>query len=249
VAERVKRRVAAARLAVAFVAAGTIAGATAWASAGPAPPPAHSSASDTFAKIGDIKGEQIENHSLKYIDFAKGEVPSFDQFKKLDQAFLKYKKATNAFKYDVNGDLNTIKGELPSFIKMDQADARYYKLSDALVRGDGSVFTGTQAFSANSLIGLLNVPNLVSVDALANGVGVKITNISGNDLTHSDCTLPAGGQSGAGTLKPGESLSCATGEHTEVMQLIGNGGAGSEVVTLNFTKISGNITVQILVGL
>ena len=51
-----------------------------------------------------------------------------------------------------------------------------------------------------------------------------------------------------GTLKPGESLSCATGQHTEVMQLIGGSG-GSEVVTLNFTKISGNITVQILIGL
>ena len=52
-AEKVKRRVAAARLAVAFVAAGTIAGAT-WAQAGP-PPTAESSAADIFAKLGDIK--------------------------------------------------------------------------------------------------------------------------------------------------------------------------------------------------
>jgi hypothetical protein len=246
-AESVKRRVAAARLAVAFVAAGTIAGATAWAQASPPPPTAQSSAVDAFLKIGDIKSSQIADHSLKYIDFAKGQVPSFAQFEKLNDSFFKYKKAVNNFKYDVNGDLNTIKGELPAFIKMSDADARYIKMHDAIM-GDGSVFTATKAFSANSLIGLLNVPNLVNVEALAGGGGVQITNVGGNDLTHSDCMLPAGGQSGAGTLKPGESLSCATGQHTETMQLIGGSG-GSEVVTLNFTKISGNITVQILVGL
>jgi hypothetical protein len=257
-AESVKRRVAAARLAVAFVAAGTIAGATAWAQAGP-PPTAQSSASDIFAKIGDIKGEfvdsaNVENGSLLFKDFKTGQIPSFSQFAKLDQSFFKYKKAVNNFKYDikgelgdVNGDISTIKGELPAYIKMSDADARYIKMNDAIM-GDGSVFTATKAFSANSLIGLLNVPDLVSVNALAGGGGVQITNIGGNDLTHSDCKLPAGGQSGAGTLKPGESLSCATGDHTDVMQLIGGSG-GSAVVTLNFTKISGNITVQVLIGL
>src|SRR6478672_9239097 len=191
-AESVKRRVADARLAVAFVAAGTIAGATAWAQASP-PPTAQSSASDIFAKIGDIKGEQIADHSLKYEDFVKGQVPSFKMFEKLNESFYRYKKANNAFKYDVNGDLNTIKGELPSYIKMSDADARYIKMNDAIM-GDGSVFTASKAFAANSLIGLLNVPNLVSVDALAGGGGVQITNIGGNDLTHSDCMLPAGGQ-------------------------------------------------------
>jgi hypothetical protein len=258
-AESVKRRVAAARLAVAFVAAGTIAGATAWAQAGP-PPTAQSSASDIFAKIGDIKGEfvdssNIDDGSLLYRDFKKGQVPSFKMFAKVDDAFFKYKKAVNNFKYDikgelgdVNGDISAIKGELPAYIKMSDADARYIKMNDAIM-GDGSVFTASKAFSANSLIGLLNVANLVSVDALAGGGGVLITNIGGNDLDYSSCTPPAGGPPVTpGTLKPGESLSCATGQHTEAMQLIGGSG-GSEVVTLNFTKISGNITVQILVGM
>jgi hypothetical protein len=257
-AENVKRRVAAARLAVAFVAAGTIAGAAAWAQAAP-PPTAQSSASDIFAKIGDIKGEfvdssNIENGSLLYKDFKKAQVPSFGQFDKLDESFIKYKKATNNFKYDVknelgdvNGDIGTIKGELGSYIKMSDADSRYIKMNDAIM-GDGSVFTATKAFSANSLIGLLNVANLIKVDALAGGGGVLITNIGGDDLDYSSCTPPAGGPPTPGTLKPGESVSCATGQHTEAMQLI-NGSGGSQVVTLNFTKISGNITVQILVGL
>jgi hypothetical protein len=245
-AERVKRRVAAARLAVAFVAAGTIAGAAAWAQAGP-PPTARSSAFDAFAKV-HLDTSNIENHSLKYVDFAKGEVPSFGQYEKLNQSFKKFKKAENNFKVDVNGDLNTIKGELPSYVKMADADARYYKHSEPLVQGDGSVFTASHAASPNSLVGLLNVPNLISVDALAGGAGVRITNIGGSDLNHSDCTLPAGGGSGEGTLKPGETLDCATGDHSEVMQMLGGSG-GSQVMTLWLGKIGAQITVQVLVGL
>jgi hypothetical protein len=248
-AEKVKRRVAAARLAVAFVAAGTIAGATAWAEAGP-PPTAHSSAVDAFAKVDS---SNIENHSLKYVDFAKGQVPSFDEFQKIKATFLKYEKATSAFKYDikgeingvngdlnavkgqlgnVNGDLSTIKGELGSFVKSGDA-----------IMGDGSVFTAIQAVPGNNPANVLTVPNLISVDALPAGP-IQVTNTSGGDLDYSECTAGAGG----GTLKPGESVSCATGQHTEVMQLLGGSG-GSEVVTLNFTKISGNITVQVLIGL
>jgi hypothetical protein len=252
-AENIKRRVAAARLAVAFVAAGTIAGATAWAQAGP-PPTAHSSAYDAFYKPDSIKSKNIVNGSLLFQDFKAGEVVSGDAFFKYKKAETSFKKAVNNFKYDINGNLDAIKGELgaikgelPAYIKMSDADARYIKMNDAIM-GDGSVFTASKAFAANTLIGLLNVPNLVSVDALPGGDAVQITNIGGNDLTHSDCKTPAGGQSGGGTLKPGESLSCATGEHTDVMQLIGGSG-GSEVVTLNFTKISGNITVQVLIGL
>src|SRR6478735_6760332 len=115
-AESVKRRVAAARLAVAFVAAGTIAGATAWAQAGP-PPTAQSSASDIFAKIGDIKGEfvdsaNVENGSLLFKDFKTGQVPSLGQFAKLDQSFFKYKKAVNNFKYDIKGELGDVNGDI-----------------------------------------------------------------------------------------------------------------------------------------
>ena len=95
-AENVKRRVAAARLAVAFVAATTIAGAAAWAQAGP-PPVAQSSASDIFAKLGDIKGEyvdsgNIDDGSLLYKDFQKGQIPSFKVFDKLDESFVKLRK-------------------------------------------------------------------------------------------------------------------------------------------------------------
>ncbi len=250
-AETVKRRVAAARLAVAFVAAGAIAGATAWAQADPPSPTAKASAFDAFLKI---KSTNIVNGSLLYQDFQKGQIPSLKMFDKLDQSFVKFKKASNhdisvikGELGDVNGDISTIKGELGSYIKMNDADARYIKMNDAIM-GDGSVFTATKAFSANSLIGLLNVPNLISVDALPGGDALQITNIGGNDLTYSSCTAPAGGTTGAETLKPGESVSCATGEHTEAMQLIGGAG-GSEVVTLNFTKISGQVTTQILIGL
>src|SRR6188472_100966 len=160
-AESVKRRVAAARLAVAFVAAGTIAGATAWAQAGP-PPTAQSSASDIFAKLGDIKinSSNIIDGSLKLQDFHRGEVAAFDAFSKYKKATNQYKKATNATLGhikgelgDVNGDISTIKGELGSYVKTTDADARYIKMNDAIM-GDGSVFTATQALSkGSSLVG------------------------------------------------------------------------------------------------
>jgi hypothetical protein len=251
-AESVKRRVAAARLAVAFVAAGSIAGATAWAQAGP-PPTAQSSASDIFAKV-KLDSSNIKNGSLLYQDFKPQQVLSTDAFFKYKKADTSFKKAVNGdlttIKGElgsVNGDLNAIKGELPSFIKMNDADARYIKMSDAVVRGDGSVFTASKAFLPNDPVSLLSVPSLVSVDAVPGGGQVKITNISGNDLSHSACKdLPGKPDIGAGTLNPGESVSCATDDHTEPIQMIGG---GSEVVTLNFTKIGPQITVQILIGL
>jgi hypothetical protein len=256
-AESVKRRVAAARLAVAFVAAGTIAGATAWAQAGP-PPTAQSSASDIFAKLGDIKGEyvdssNIDDGSLLYKDFKKAQIPSFKMFDKLDESFIKYKKAVNNFKYDVknelgdvNGDISTIKGELGSYIKMSDADARYIKMNDAIM-GDGSVFTATKQAAGQDPVPILSVPSLINVDALPAEQQIKITNVGGSDLNFSACS----GRQTGGTLNPGENVSCATGEHTDVMQLIGGGG----VVTLNFTFLpavqapGGVYTVQILVGM
>ena len=244
-AESVKRRVAAARLAVAFVAAGTIAGATAWAQASPPPPTAQSSAVDAFQKHLKLTGADIIDGSLFYKDMKAGEVVSGDAFIKFKKAELNSKKAVNGDLKTIkgelnglNGDLSTIKGELGGFVKTGDA-----------IMGDGSVFTASKPFSANSLIGMLDVPNLVSVDALAGGGGVLITNNGGGDLTHSSCTpLPGQPAVGAGTLKPGETLSCATGEHTDVMQFIGGVG-GAQVMTLNFTKILGNMTVQVLIGL
>jgi hypothetical protein len=254
-AEKVKRRVAAARLAVAFVAAGTIAGATAWAEAGP-PPTAQSSASDIFAKIGDIKGEQIQNHSLKYVDFAKGEVPSFDQFQKLDETFKKYKKAENAFKYDiksevngVNGDLNTVKGELGNVngdLSTIKAELGSFVKSGDAIMGDGSVFTATKAITqAGSFQTLLDLPNLVKVEM--NDTMMQVTNTSGGTLTFSACTGGAGG----GVLQPGKTTSCSTaGDAAQALQMVNGDG---RVLTLNFSNLStpggSQGTVQILIGL
>jgi hypothetical protein len=252
-AESVKRRVAAARLAVAFVAAGTIAGATAWAQAGP-PPTAQSSASDIFAKLGDIKGEfvdssNVDDGSLLYKDFKKAQVPSFKMFNKLDESFSKYKKAVNNFKYDVknelgdvNGDISTIKGELGSYIKTTDADARYIKMNDAIM-GDGSVFTATKAVGAGTTR-IVEAPGMFTVDAT--GPTLTITNTGSGDLDHSECMNGQGQPVPAGTLKPGESVSCANGTHSEAMQLVNGDG---RVATLNFSDFSGQVTVQILVGL
>jgi hypothetical protein len=252
-AESVKRRVAAARLAVAFVAAGTIAGATAWAQAGP-PPTAQSSASDIFAKLGDIKSQQIENHSLKYIDFAKGQVPSFDQFKKLDQSFGKYKKA-NAHDISVikgelggvNGDISAIKGELGGYIKTTDADARYIKMNEAIL-GDGSVFTAHQAIpQGGGFETLLDLPNTIKVEM--SSTELQVTNTSGGPLSFSACTGGAGG----GTIDPGKTTQCSTtGGAAQAMQFVNGDG---KVMTLNFSNLSipgaggSQGTVQILVGL
>lgn len=250
VAESVKRRVAAARLAVAFVAAGTIAGATAWAQAGP-PPVAHSSASDIFKKA-KFDSSNIKNGSLLFQDFKNGQVVS-------SKAFYYFRHTDGKHELEVNGDLQSIKGELgtykpqfeairnelPSYVKMDEADNRYWKSTQPLVKGDGSVFTATGVPSAQNPVSLLSVPNLVNVDALPGGAAIKITNSSSSDISHASCTAPAGGTVGAGTLQPGESVSCATGEHSEAFQII----AGSQVATLNFTKIDTQVTVQILVGM
>jgi hypothetical protein len=255
-AENVKRRVAAARLAVAFVAAGTIAGATAWAQAGP-PPTAQSSASDIFAKLGDIKGEfvdsaNVENGSLLFKDFKTGQIPSFKMFDQLDGAFSKYKKAVNNFKYDVknelgdvNGDISTIKGELGSYIKLSDADSRYIKMNDAIM-GDGSVFTATQALGkGSSLVPLVEVPSLVKVDA--DDTQFKVTNTSGGVLTHSACN--AGNPVGA-TLQPGATLTCPADSAAQTLQFVNGDG---HVVTLNFSNVAlpngAQATVQILVGL
>ena len=214
-------------------------------------PTARSSASDVFKKA-TFDSSNIKNGSLLFQDFKSGQVVS-------DKAFYYFRHSDEKHRLEVDGDLQTIKGELgtykpqfeairnelPSYIKMNDADSRYWKQSEPLVKGDGSVFTATGAPSAQNPVSLLSVPNLVDVDALPGGVAVKITNSSSADITHSACTAPAGGQIGAGTLKPGESVSCATGEHTEAFQLI----AGAEVATLNFTKIDTQVTVQILVGL
>jgi hypothetical protein len=252
-AERVKRRVAAAKLAVAFVAAGAIAGA-AWAQAGPPPPTAESSAVDAFNKV-KLDSSNIENGSLLFRDFKAGEVPSGDAFFKFKKATTTFKKGINAFKYDIKGEvadikgeLGTIKGELVSgYLKLSDADSRYLKLSDAVVRGDGSVFNAIKEAGGQNPVPIVSVPSLINVDALPGEQQIKITNIGGGDLNFTECT----GQQ-AGILKPGESLNCPAGEHSEVMQLIGG---GSALVTLNFSSLPGvqagarRYIIAILIGM
>jgi hypothetical protein len=250
-AERVKRRVAAARLAVAFVAAGTIAGA-AWAQAGPPAPTAHSSASDIFAKLGDIKGEfvdsaNIENGSLLYKDFQKGQIPSFKMFDKLNDSFFKYKKAINEYKPQLEAQIDTIKGELGSYVKLTDADARYVKMGDAVL-GDGSVFNATKAIPKGSNGDTLaDVPGFVTVEMT--DLAMKITNTSGGTLTHASCG-PPGAETPGGTLAPGGTLTCKTTEQTQAFQMINGDG---KVMTLNFSNIvtptGSQGMVQILVGL
>ena len=253
-AENVKRRIAAARLAVAFVAAGTIAGATAWAQAGP-PPTAQSSASDIFAKV-KLDSSNIKNGSLLYQDFKPQEVLSSDAFFKYKKAETGFKKSVNGELGSVNGDLNTIKGELPSFIKTSDADARYIKMNDAVVRGDGSVHTATGLLPAGAnAVPLLDLPGLVKVVGIG-GSKLQITNNGSDPLTHTGC--PSGAQGGGnvppGTLSPGATLTCdgSVSQLLPAVQLIGQG-ANPTVMTLNFSAISvpggTQNTVQILIGL
>ena len=247
-AEKVKRRVAAARLAVAFVAAGTIAGATAWAQAGPPPPTADESAA--YLKSPKVTGDDIVDGSLFFKDFHKGEVASSDAFLKYKKATTTFKKVTNANISNIKGelvnikgelgdiklDVDTVKGELVSgYLKTVDADSRYLKLSDAVVRGDGSVFNAIKEVSNSGqqgLVPLISVPGMINVDIVSGEQDIKITNTGGSDLLFSACS----GFLNGGTLQPGQSVTCNIAAQSEVMQLIG-AGAGSTVVTLNFTAL------------
>jgi hypothetical protein len=263
-AESVKRRVAAARLAVAFVAAGTIAGATAWAQAGPPPAPtAQSSAFDSFLKIDGIKGENIVDGSLLFKDFKKHQVPSYKQFQKVELSQRIFKKAILGRYYPkVEIDRLFIKGEstdyikrseISSYIKGSEADARYLKLSDEVVRGDGSVFTSS-AVVGDQRVRLLDVPGLFTVDAT--WLTITITNTSGAPLTHTAC-VSGGQQISGGPLGQGEDLDCDGRDDVQTLQLIGTPpGGGPHVATLNFSSIPINpipedrqVTVQILIGM
>jgi hypothetical protein len=256
-AENVKRRVAAARMAVAFVAAGTIAGATAWAQAGP-PPTADSSALNAYLKL-KLDSSNIKNGSLLFADFIKGEVASGKQFKKLDSSVDSFKKAVKTRFSSIKGEIGDIKSQigdiksqLGSYIKGEAADARYIKLSDAVIRGDGSVFTDTASLGATSQERVFSIAGLVDVDAV-NGPSphMLIANTSGGTLTHSDC----GANSPAGTIAPGGTLMCDVGTDTTTMQLF-TGGATPIVATLSFSSFtppSGGqntqFVSQILIGL
>lgn len=259
-AENMKRRVAAARLAVAFVAAGAIAGASAWAQASP-PPKAQSSAYDAFQKI-KLTGKNIVDGSLYLQDFHRGQVASFKQFVKLDKAFNDFHKyAQRNYMTEKQADARYVKidstdyikrSDLNGYIKMSEADQRYRQLSQPVVLGDGSVFTG-DGMVGNQLIGLLDVPGFLKVEGVSQKV--RITNMSSEDMQHSACTDAQGSTIPPGTLKPGSFIECDAGGRsgfTQTMQLF-TGGVKPAVATLNFTSmaVSGGAqdTVQILVGL
>jgi hypothetical protein len=243
-AENVKRRVAAARLAVAFVAAGTIAGAAAWAQASPAQT-AHQSILVSSLKI-KLDSSNIKNGSLLFRDFLKGEVVSGKEFKNFETSIKSYKQTTDASISTIKGEIGDIKNQLGGYIKSADADARYIKLSDAVVRGDGSVHTAT-ANVGNFAVTLLDLPGQVKVEALP-GSQMKVTNTSSEPLVHSICAVTGGGAT-VGTLQPGSSVTCdVKSSNVQAMQLVGTG-AQPTVMTLNMSGLASQSTVQILIGL
>lgn len=257
-AENIKRRVAAARLAVAFAAAGAIAGG-AWAQASSQPPTAQTSASDYLLKAGAVNSTSILNGSLLFKDFKKGQIPSLTQFNKLSKDQQQFKKATNANIASIKGELDShkaqidgIKGELiSSYVKLADADARYIKLSDDVVRGDGSVFTASQLMDPNAQVftHFVSVPGLLQVDVL--GQEIRITNTSGSDLGHTEWGV--NNDPPAGTLKSGDSIECFLDSgSTENIQFFSWGAQGLSA-TLSASHVNdgqkAQNTVQILIGL
>jgi hypothetical protein len=250
-AESVKRRVAAARLAVAFVAAGTIAGATAWAQADPPPLVAQSSARGQHIKKAtlQLRSEDIVDGSLLFKDFKKFEVVSAKHFQKVELDWRSYKKATLSDISTIKGELGDIKSQLGSYIKGESKD--FLKVTDDVVRGDGSVFTASKLVPSGQLVRLLDVPGQFTVDAT--GPTIRITNTDNSPLTYSYCTHGAGGAF-SGTLQPNESTDCDDSDRAFTLQLVGTGPGGvPQVSTLNFSsmQVPGGMqsTVQILIGL
>lgn len=263
-AENVKRRVAAARLAVAFAAAGTIAGVTAWAQAGPPAATVSASAKGEHIKKAVItvrSSENVADGSLLFEDFKKFEVPSYKQFHKNEVQSKHFQKVVfNRYYPKVEIDRLFIKGEstdyikrseISSYLKHTEADARYLKHTDSVVRGDGSVFTESALLANLSEQRMLSISGLVDVDA-NNGPSphMKVTNTSGGPLTHTSC-----GQIQAGVLQPGESFSCPSDGASQTVQLIG-AGANPIVATLSFSGVLAvqgggdtQFTTQILIGL
>jgi hypothetical protein len=241
--------VAAARLAVAFVAAGTIVGAAAWAQAGP-PPAARSSAAGASLKANTIKSDDVVNGSLLFKDFHKGEVPSFAQFNKLRASTERFSKAAGE-RFAGKGDLATVKGEVGA-IKGELGG--YLKTSDPVVHGRGSVFSETRLITVTGKrVPVMEVPGLVTIEA-ENGKPhlFYVTNQSGGPLTHTSCNEGPFG-SAAGAVQPGEHFSCLTGDTPTSVQLFGEG-AGPIIATLTVSAIgvgpdeAAQYTAQIVVG-
>jgi hypothetical protein len=252
--------VAAARLAVAFVAAGTIAGATAWAQAGPVATP-RSSAAGASLKANTVKSDDVVNGSLFFKDFHKGEVPSLAQFNKLQATTERFSKAAGKRFADasdlsaVKGEVGAVQGELGSYLKSADADARYLKAGDPVVHGRGSVFSDTRLITVTGQrVPVLEVPGLLTVEA-ENGKPrlFYVTNESDWPLTHTSCEEGGAFGSPAGVLQPGQHFHCIAGTAPSSAQLFGEG-ADPVIATLTVSAIpvgsgeDAQYTAQILVG-
>jgi hypothetical protein len=241
------------------VAAGTI-GAGTWAQAGPPPPAAGSSAVDVFLKANSVKSENVVNGSLFFKDFHKGEVPSLDQL-----TTARFNKAAGGRFAEagelatVKGEVDSIRGDLGSYVKSAEADARYLKLSDSVVRGDGSVFSASRLIPpfAGKRASVMEVPGLLAIEA-ENGTPRLgyVVNETGGPLFHTACGDSAGGggfNTGPGVVQPGQHFHCQVEAAPVTIQLFGEG-ADPLVVTLTFSSLElgqtgeANYTAQILVG-
>ncbi|MEX2107925.1 MAG: hypothetical protein WD827_03450 [Solirubrobacterales bacterium] len=250
-AESVKRRVAAARLAVAFVAAGTIAGATAWAQ--PGPPAVTSAEPKHLAKGEHIKkavltvrhSDQVVDGTLLFKDFKKKEVPSFKVFQKVE---LSLKKQIQ--KVEILFDKHYPKVEIDALFQKHRAesDARYVKVEDSVVRGDGSVFSASKLASPGQTTPLVDVPSSFTVDAI--GPTIRITNTGENALMFTACDQGAGAAT-PGTLAKGDHVDCNATAAAQTMQVIDK--SSPKLATISFSALPVQAdyqsTVQILIGL
>jgi hypothetical protein len=226
-------------MAVAFVAAGTIAGATAWAQASPPAPTAKSSALNAYLKLKGLTSDNIADGSLLYKDFKKFQVPSEAEFKHFQKVELRkvYPKVEIDKIFAKHSDLD-------GYIKMSDADSRYIKLTDAVIQGKGSVFTASKLVANGQSVRLLDISGKFTVDTT--GPTIRVTNTGTDTLLHNACN-----GSPADSLAPGAHADCSSGGDAGVLQII-NSQTG-EVATINYSAISQaagtQSTVQILIGL
>ena len=197
-------------------------------------------------KANTIKSENVVNGSLFFKDFHKGEVPSFEQFQKLQRTSERFNKAAGARfagaseLRTVKGEVGAIKGELGSYLKSADADARYLKTSDPVVHGEGSVFSETRLITVTGKrVPVMEVPGLVTVEA-ENGKPRALLRDQPDRRPADPHAIAAEGPFGsaAGVVQPGQHFSCLTGDAPSSVQLFGEG-ANPIVATLNVSAIRG----------
>jgi hypothetical protein len=106
--------------------------------------------------------------------------------------------------------VSEIKGELGTYVKSADADARYLKQSDAVVRGDGSVFSDSRLIPpfAGTRPTVLDVPGLIAVEAESGKPPLfYVVNRSAGPLTHTACEANLTGAA-EGVIQPGQFFHC-----------------------------------------